>query len=196
MIFTINCFLLFMYSVSINTQTPPIRFAINYRELLEKYGSIELPIDLSQLSENEDYYITVGGVSRMMIGLSREANFKKVRWVSLGPGCPPSVNMLGMEVHFVDLEPNKLVKYTNFKEGIYKECHGLGKYEVVPEEYVAYAEYNWKSTEKLLEFLNDTDIYFINDFQQLLVGGTIGPSAPAILWFHIPFVSEKLSKKS
>ncbi|MCY0859670.1 MAG: glycosyltransferase family 4 protein [Sulfolobaceae archaeon] len=184
-----------MYSVAINTQTPPIRFLLNYKEILEKYGFTELPLDISQLTENEDYYITVGGVSRMMISLAKEANFSKVRWVSLGPGYPPSIKMLDFEVHFVDMDPKRLVKYTNFKEGIYNECHRLNKYDIKPEEYAAYAEYNWKSTEKLLEFLSDTDIYFINDFQQLLVGGLIGPSAPAVLWFHIPFVPENLSRK-
>ncbi|WP_338598217.1 glycosyltransferase family 4 protein [Sulfolobus tengchongensis] len=183
-----------MSSVSINTQTPPIRFTLTYKDLLEKYGYLEPPIDLSLLS-NEDYHISVGGVAKMMLSLIDARFFGKTRWVSLGPGYPPSVKMGDSEVHFVDLDPKSLANYTRFKEGIYNESHGLGKYEIVGQEYIAYANYNWLSAQKLLEFYKDTDIYFINDFQQLLVGGIIGPSAPAVLWYHIPFVPENLSKK-
>jgi Glycosyltransferase len=183
-----------MFSVAINTQTPPIRFTLTYRDLLEKYGYLEPPIDLGLLS-NEDYHTSVGGVAKMMLSLINANAFSKSRWVSLGPGYPPSVKMTSTEVHFVDLEAKSLANYTRFKEGLYNEAHGLGKYELVGEEYIAYANYNWLSAQKLLEFYKDTDIYFINDFQQLLVGGIIGPSAPAVLWYHIPFVPENLSKK-
>ncbi|AOL16386.1 glycosyl transferase [Sulfolobus sp. A20] len=183
-----------MSSIAINTQTPPIRFTITYRDILEKYGYLDLPIDLSMLS-NEDYHVSVGGVAKMMLALINTRNFSRVRWVSLGPGYPPSVRMQDIDVHFVDLEPKSLANYTKFKEAIYNESHGLGRYEIVGEEYIAYANYNWLSAQKLLEFYKDTDIYFINDFQQLLVGGIIGPSAPAVLWYHIPFVPENLSKR-
>jgi glycosyltransferase involved in cell wall biosynthesis len=183
-----------MFSVSINTQTPPVRFAITYRDMLEKYGYLDLPIDLEALNP-EDYHVSVGGVARMMLSLIEANTFKKARWVSLGPGYPPSVKIKGVEVHFVDLEPEVLARYTRFKEGLYNESHGLGKYELVGEDYIAYAYYNWLSAQKLLEFYKDTDVYFINDFQQLLVGGVIGPSAPAVLWYHIPFVPENLSRK-
>ncbi|MEM0304646.1 MAG: glycosyltransferase family 4 protein [Saccharolobus sp.] len=181
-----------MFNVTLNTQTPPIRFTLTYKDLLEKYSYLDLPIDLNMLS-SEDYHISVGGVAKMMLGLI--GSFNKTRWVSLGPGYPPSVKMQQVELHFVDLDPKSLAKYTRFKEGIYNESHGLSKYNIVGEEYIAYANYNWLSAQKLLEFYNDTDVFFINDFQQLLVGGIIGPSAPAVLWYHIPFVPEILSKR-
>ncbi|TRM83414.1 glycosyl transferase, partial [Sulfolobus sp. F3] len=57
-----------MSSIAINTQTPPIRFTITYRDILEKYGYLDLPIDLSMLS-NEDYHVSVGGVAKMMLAL-------------------------------------------------------------------------------------------------------------------------------
>ncbi|MEM0165643.1 MAG: glycosyltransferase family 4 protein, partial [Saccharolobus sp.] len=179
-------------NVTLNTQTPPIRFTLTYKDLLEKYSYLDLPIDLNMLS-SEDYHISVGGVAKMMLGLI--GSFNKTRWVSLGPGYPPSVKTQQIELHFVDLDPKSLAKYTRFKEGIYNESHGLSKYNIVGEEYIAYANYNWLSAQKLLEFYNDTDVFFINDFQQLLVGGIIGPSAPAVLWYHIPFVPEILSKR-
>ncbi|BFH74115.1 glycosyltransferase family 4 protein [Sulfurisphaera javensis] len=181
-----------MFSVAINTQTPPIRFRYTYRDLVDKYGFLQFPIDVSLLDPS-DYYVSVGGVAKMMLSLSKK--FKKVRWVSLGPGYPPEIKFKDLEIYFVDLNPKDLQGYTRFKEGIYNEAHGIYKYEIQPEDYIAYATYNWLSAQKLLEFFKDTDIYFINDFQQLLIGGIIGPSAPAVLWYHIPFVPEYLSPK-
>jgi len=181
-----------MVSVAINTQTPPIRFRQTYRDLVEKYGYLELPIDLSTI-DSSDYYISVGGVAKMMMAILNK--FSKARWVSLGPGYPPEVIYNRKEFYFIDVQPETLKGYTEFKEGIYNESHGLTKYEIQPFHYISYADYNWLSAKKLLQFYKDTDIYFINDFQQLLVGGIIGPSAPAVLWYHIPFIPEILSRK-
>jgi glycosyltransferase involved in cell wall biosynthesis len=182
-----------MFAVSINTQTPPIRFRQTYRDLIEKYSYLQLPLDLSVL-DSGDYYISVGGVAKMMMGILNK--FDRVKWVSLGPGYPPEVKFSeSVYFYFVDLDPVTLQGYTRFKEGIYNESHGISKYEIKPEDYISYTEYNWLSAKKLLEFYKDTDVYFINDFQQLLVGGIIGPSAPAVLWYHIPFVPENLSPK-
>lgn len=180
--------------VAVNTQTPPIRFRLTYRDLLEKYGYLDVPINLSNLSE-DDYNISVGGVAKMMLAYLRKASVTNPKWVALGPGYPPSVIMDNIKVSFVDLDPITLSKYTRFKEGIYNESHGVSKYSIIGEDYIAYATYNWLSAQKLLEYYTDTDVYFINDFQQLLVGGIIGPSAPAILWYHIPFVPEKLNDR-
>ncbi|ARM76636.1 glycosyltransferase family 4 protein [Acidianus manzaensis] len=180
--------------IAINTQTPPIRFKLTYKDILEKYGYIDLPIKLSDLGD-EDYYISVGGVSKMMLAYLKNSIFESAKWVALGPGYPPSVTMDNIEVSFIDLDPITLSKYTKFKEGIYNESHGISRYSLKGEEYIAYATYNWLSAQKLLEYYSDVDVYFINDFQQLLVGGIIGPSAPAVLWYHIPFVPEKINDR-
>jgi len=180
--------------ISINSQTPPVRFTLTYKDLIEKYGDLEIPVDLSFLSR-EDYHVSVGGVSKMMINLLKRSYFNKKRWVSLGPGYPPEVIMDKVELSFVNMDPKPLSLYTKFKEGIYNESHNVSKYQIEGSEYIAYVEYNWKSAQKLLEHYNDTDVFFINDFQQLVVGGIIGPSAPAVLWYHIPFVPENLSHR-
>jgi len=183
-----------MVSIAINSQTPPIRFKLTYRDILEKYGEMRLPISINELSE-DDYSFTVGGVSKMMTSLLIKGNFKLKKWISLGPGYPPSIKLSDIEIEFIDLDADVLRDYTRFKEGIYNEAHGVGKYNIIPKEYIAYAKYNWISAEKLLEFYQDIDIYLINDFQQLLVGGIIGSSAPAILWYHIPFIPNILSER-
>lgn len=183
-----------MDSILINTQTPPIRLNLTYEEILEKYSFSTEAIDVSYLNI-EDYQITVGGVSNMMFDYLDSQNLKLKRWVSLGPKYPPKMKIKDIELHFIDLDVEKISGYTKFKEGIYNESHGLGSYEVIAENYIGYAKYNWNTAEKLLEFYNDTDVYFVNDFQQLLVGAIIGPSAPVVLWYHIPFVPENMSDK-
>ncbi|MCH1770031.1 MULTISPECIES: glycosyltransferase family 4 protein [Metallosphaera] len=180
--------------IAINTQTPPIRFNFTYKELLERYGEVLIPLDLSSLSD-QDYQISVGGVARMMMSLVKTSGFERSRWVALGPGYPPQAVLEGIDIHFIDLPPTLLSSYTRFKEGLYNEAHGMYNYNIVGSDYIAYASYNWHSALKLLEFYSDTDVYLINDFQQLLVGGIIGPSAPAVLWYHIPFVPERLSDR-
>ena len=49
----------------VNTQTPLVRFKLNYEEILEKYGYLYEPINLKDLVENEDYQFTPGGVAEM-----------------------------------------------------------------------------------------------------------------------------------
>lgn len=184
-----------MISITINTQTPPIRFNLNYQDLLSKYGYLELPIQLEYLDPS-DYHVAVGGVAKMMIGLLRNIKFSKSRWVALGPGYPPAVKFMDTEVHFVDPPTNILSSYTRFKECIYNESHNISSCNIISSrDYLGYANYNWISAQKLLEFYDETDVYLINDFQQLLVGGIIGPSAPAVLWYHIPFIPQYLNPR-
>ncbi|MGC9116900.1 MAG: glycosyltransferase family 4 protein [Conexivisphaera sp.] len=175
-----------MLRVTLNSQTPPVRFNLTYQQLMEKYGELELPVDVSRL-DPWDYQMTVGGVSRMMLQLVRFLGLSPV-WVSLGPGYPPSARLGEVTVKYVDLGPRDLAGFTAFKEGIYAESHGLSSYDFDPREFISYTVYNWESTRLLLEELGGTDVYLVNDFQQLLVGGMIGPSAPAVLWYHIPLV--------
>ncbi|MFP3308601.1 MAG: glycosyltransferase family 4 protein [Nitrososphaeria archaeon] len=182
-----------MLRVTINSQTPPVRFNITYQQMIEKYGELDLPVDISRL-DPWDYQATVGGVSRMMIQLSRFLGISPT-WVSLGPGYPPSARFGDILVRYVDLGPRDLAGFTSFKEGIYGESHGLLKYEFDPRDYISYTMYNWESAKLLLDELDRTDVYLVNDFQQLLVGGIIGPSAPAVLWYHIPLVPEHLGPR-
>ncbi|RLE49218.1 MAG: glycosyltransferase family 1 protein [Candidatus Methanomethylicota archaeon] len=181
--------------VSINSQTPPVKFNLDYSGLLEKYGVLEVPVDLNALDKT-DYQLSVGGVPRMLLQLIDKSDFELVRWVALGPKYPPIVKLKdNLMVYFVSLDAATISGYVKFKEGVYNEAHGLAKYNIKPREYLSYADYNWHCAQRLLKFLDDTDVYFINDFQQLLVGGIIGPSAPAVFWYHIPFVPEMMSPR-
>ncbi|RLE49626.1 MAG: glycosyltransferase family 1 protein, partial [Candidatus Methanomethylicota archaeon] len=181
--------------VSINSQTPPVKFSLDYSGLLEKYGVLEVPVDLSSLDKT-DFQLSVGGVPRMLLQLIDKSDFEFVRWVALGPKYPPIVKVKdNLMVYFVSLDIATISGYIKFKEGIYNEAHGLAKYNIKPREYLSYAYYNWYCAQRLLRFLDDTDVYFVNDFQQLLVGGIIGPSAPVVFWYHIPFIPEIMSPR-
>ncbi|BCU66915.1 glycosyl transferase [Sulfolobales archaeon HS-7] len=178
----------------INSQSPPVRFRLTYQELLEKYGELSIPVRISEL-EPEDYQVAVGGVPRMMLQLISKPVFSKTRWVALGPGYPSEIDMTDFMFYPVSPEPHTLKLYTRFKEGLYNESHGISSYVISAEDYLAYMNYNFLSANTMLRFRDDTDIYFVNDFQQLLIGNIIGPAAPVVLWYHIPIVPEKLDQK-
>jgi glycosyltransferase involved in cell wall biosynthesis len=183
----------------VNSQTPFIKFLLSYPELLEKYGKLSNPVKLSDLVENEDYQYSPGGVTAMLYPLLKRMQAKDIIdnpiWVSLGSNAPRHVLVDGIRLHHVQLPEGDLSRYANFKESIWGEIHQVSKLELKPEDYEAFIRYNWLSAQIMLKMLRDTDLYFIHDFQQLLTGGLIGPSAPAILQWHIPFRLDSVSPK-
>ncbi|RLG92599.1 MAG: glycosyltransferase family 1 protein [Candidatus Hecatellales archaeon] len=183
----------------VNTQTPLVRFKLNYEEILEKYGYLYEPINLKDLVENEDYQFTPGGVAEMTYAILKRFMVRGLvsspKWVSLNPNAPLEVFHEGVHIYNVQLPSFYVPRYTGFKEGIWREIHGLGKMEIRKEEYEAYAYYNWLCTQTMLKFLPDIDIFWIHDFQQLQVGSMIGPSAPTIFRWHIPFKLEHVSPR-
>ena len=188
------------FKLCVNTQTPLIRFKLSYSELFEKYGVLAEPLDLLSLKEGVDYDSSPGGVTAMVFPavkrLIQQGIVNHARWISLAPNAPSKVEFDGIHFQNIWLEQDQLAKYANFKEGIWNEIHGLGKLKFIPQEYEAYVNYNWLCSKLMLSMLSDTDLFWIHDFQQLLVGNLIGPSAPAILRWHIPFnlasVSDRL----
>ncbi len=183
----------------VNSQTPFVKFLHSYPELLEKYGNLGNPVKLSNLEENEDYQFSPGGVTAMVYPLLRRMQKKNIIdnpiWVSLGSNAPKEVLIDSLKLYHVQLPERDLQRYANFKESIWGEIHRISKLELKPEEYEAFIRYNWLSAQIMLKMLRDTDLYFIHDFQQLLTGGLLGPSAPAILQWHIPFRLDSVSPK-
>jgi glycosyltransferase involved in cell wall biosynthesis len=185
--------------ICVNSQTPFVKFLLSSQELLDKYGLFPFPVRLEDLSPGIDYQYTPGGVTAMLYPLLErmhaQAMISDPVWVCLGSGAPEEVLVDRLRLYHVQLSAGDLSKYANFKEAIWNEIHGVGVFEIKPEEYEAFVRYNWKSSEIMLKLLRDTDLYFIHDFQQLLTGGLIGPSAPAVLQWHIPFRIESVSPK-
>lgn len=185
--------------VCLNSQTPPVRFKLGYGELLDKYGDLDEPVELGKLEEGVDYEFTPGGVTAMVYPLLRrmkeEGIVSNPIWVSLGPNAPQQVILDGIRLYNIQIPVQDLGLYSNFKEGIWREIHELGKMTLDVREYEAYTRYNWLCAQAMLEMLQDIDLFYIHDFQQLQVGGLIGPSAPALFRWHIPFDLEHVSAK-
>ncbi len=186
--------------ICVNSQTPVIRFKLTLDELMEKYGKIEDPVAPQNLEEGVDYDFSPGGVTAMVYPMLKRllqtGRVSKAYWVSLGVNFPPRVLMDGIIVSHVEIETGALKRYTAYKERLWNELHGLGEGKFEELDYFAYVKYNTSNVEKLLELVGDVDLFDIQDFQQLLVGGLIGPSAPAVLRWHVPFSPESLSQKT
>jgi glycosyltransferase involved in cell wall biosynthesis len=185
--------------ICVNSQTPFLKFLLPYSELLEKYDMLSSPVKMEELTPDIDYQFSPGGVTAMIYPLLRRMQRKNIIedpiWVSLGSNAPSELLVDHIRVYHVQLPEYDMQKYANFKESIWNEIHGIGKFQIRPEEYEAFIRYNWLSTQLMLKLLRDTDLYFIHDFQQLLTGSLIGPSAPAVLQWHIPFRLEQVSSK-
>lgn len=163
---------------------------MSMEELLIKYGEADC-MDVEAM-DAEDYQKSPGGVTAMVgpmvSSLMRSGGFSSVRWVSFNPSAPPCFVASGIENHSVYMPSEKVPLYTNFKESLWNEIHGISKMRLDRAEYEAFASFNWAVAEKLMAFLNDTDVYWVHDFQLMLVSNIIGPSAPVVYQWHIPFV--------
>ncbi|MEM0321932.1 MAG: glycosyltransferase family 4 protein [Thermoprotei archaeon] len=180
--------------VCVNSQTPFIRFNLSYSELVEKYGVLDDPVDLKMLEQGVDYDFSPGGVTAMVYPLIRnllnEGYFSSAYWVSLGVDYPPNIRVDNILLSHVELEDKYRRDYASFKERLWAEIHGFGEHDFLLPGYSAYVHYNSVNAQKLLEYVGKVDLFEVEDFQQLLVGQLIGPSAPAILRWHVPFVPE------
>ena len=183
----------------INSQTPLVRFKQSYAQLLDKYGTAMALLRLEKLKEGVDYEYSPGGVTAMIYPAVKKmlshGYIGKPSWISLGPGAPERMSTRDATIYNVGLDQDRLLRYANFKEGIWNEIHGIDRPSFKPEEYEAYVQYNWLCAKIMLEMLKDIDIFWIHDFQQLLLGNLIGPSAPAVLRWHIPFRIDHVSER-
>lgn len=176
-------------NLCINSQTPLVRFKLQYAELLEKYGDLPDPVPLEMLVEGEDYEISPGGVPKIVYPLMNkmiEKNLvEKAQWVSLNPIGPERVSTGKILVHNVSLEPGELPAYTRMKERLWEEVHDLERHKIGPQEFAAYAKYNWLCATKMFELL-PVDVFYIHDFQQLQLGNMLGLAGPTVFRWHIP----------
>jgi len=182
-------------NLCINSQTPLIRFKLQYTELLEKYGDLPDPLPLDMLIEGEDYEINPGGVPKIvypsMERMIRENIVDNAYWVSLNPVGPERVVAGKIRVHNISLAPHEVPAYTHMKERIWEEIHDIERHKISPSDFAAYAKYNWLCATKMFE-LSPIDIFYIHDFQQLQVGNMLGLSAPTLFRWHIPLDLSKV----
>ncbi len=179
------------YKIGLVTQTPIIKFNRDF--------SKSKRLNLGEISNN-DYQYTVGGVSNMERVLIREFikdNFaKKIYWFSLNPNAPDIIN-IDKYIRIINLKPYSkyLRNYTEFKEILWNNIHSISSEEFSVDSYLGYLNHNWIFTKKILENAGNFDIYYIHDFQQLMMGSMIGPIKPALLRWHVPFIPENFTEK-
>jgi len=167
--------------ICVNTQSPPVG---------PRPGARAPSAGVWRLGR--DYDPQLGGVVPMMRALIRSGGTgwlrRPVRWIALGgPGIPEEVTTdEGYTLDTVQLPDATRRRYNRFKEAIWRSFHGPRGFVPSTADYPAFVEYSHRTSLKLLERIDEHDLFFINDFQQILVGGLIGPSAPALLRWHIP----------
>ena len=176
--------------ICIVTQTPLLRFKLQYGELLEKYASLPDPAPFKCLEEGVDYEFAPGGVPKMVYPLQRlmieNGLIDGAHWISLNTMGPERILVEDILIHSITLEQKYVAPYTRLKERLWAETHNIERRPVGAVEFSAYARYNWLCAEKMFELL-PIDIFYIHDFHQLLVGNMIGLAAPTVFRWHIPF---------
>lgn len=182
-------------NLCINSQTPLIRFKLQYAELLEKYGELPDPVRIDALIEGEDYEMSPGGVPKLVCPLMnrmiKENLIENAHWVSLNPMGPERVAAGKILIHNISLGSREVPAYSRMKERIWEEIHDLERHQVGPEEFAVYAKYNWLCATKMFELL-PIDVFYIHDFQQLQIGNMIGLAAPTVFRWHIPLDLSKV----
>lgn len=171
-----------MIRLCITSQTPPTQPIVPHR-----------PSRAAVWQLNRDYVPNVGGVVPMMRALLRTSTGRWVapdpRWVALGsPGLPQEYRVdEGYTVETVPLGAELRARYIRFKDAVWRSFHGpWGLEPFASADYRAYVQYNHQTAQQLLRHRGAYDLFYVNDFQLLLVGGLVGAAAPAILRWHIP----------
>src|SRR3989338_4877512 len=154
---------------------------------------------------SQSFYPNIGGVSTYLLNLAKGLIQRGNEVIEVHLRTPNELTedtIKGIRVHRIPKTPlrDELLKgYSNFKERIYKECHGEGEFfkkePLITYGYDEYHQINFslgKQIEELLEE-NPTEIVHIHDFQLLLIYRNIPRGIPIILTWHIPFI-DSISK--
>jgi len=186
-------------SLCVGSQTPPIRFKIDPDMLFEKYGDLSKPVPIKALAEGEDFDYTPGGVTGMVAPLLqrmyREEKIRTPHWVAINPMGPEMATFGGIVLHRIEMEPHEMAGYGYFKEAMWKNVHGLEQTWVPCRQFADYALFNWLYAKKMMDLHSEIefDLFYVHDFQLLLVGSMTGPAARKIFRWHIPLDLTKMT---
>jgi glycosyltransferase involved in cell wall biosynthesis len=170
-----------MIELCISTQTPPLN-----------PGPAGPPGRGETWVLGRHYTPQLGGVVPMMRSLLRYSRGRWIGrtplWVALGgKGLPRNIRTSeGYSVETVSLSPEERKGYGRFKERLWRSFHGPRGLTPEPRDYPDFVTYSYRAALALLRHLTRYDLFFINDFQQLLLGGLVGAAAPTLLQWHIP----------
>jgi glycosyltransferase involved in cell wall biosynthesis len=165
----------------VNTQTPPLR-------PVGEPGDRNRPV----WRLHKEFETNLGGVVPMMRALihsGRTAGLSgETSWVALGAtGLPAHVRTNdGYTLDTFEVPDDARRRYGRFKEAIWRSFHGPRGFRPSLSDYPGFVDYSARAALALLPKVADHDLLYVNDFQQVLVGGLIGSAAPALLRWHIP----------
>ncbi|MEA1905019.1 MAG: glycosyltransferase family 4 protein [Candidatus Hadarchaeota archaeon] len=185
-------------SLCVSSQTPYVRFKVSSEDLYDKYGDIPEPLPLDMLTESEDFVYAPGGVTRLIPPLLRALYKRKLiekpHWVSLNPLGPEKAVSGGMILHSVEMSPRESTRYGRFKEALWKNIHGVEQTPIPKDYFPGYALFNWLVAKKMLDLHDeyDFDLFYVHDFQLLLAGSMLGPTAPRVFRWHIPIDMQEM----
>ncbi len=156
---------------------------------------------LRALLEGEDFDYTPGGVTGMVAPMLqwmyKEEKIRAPHWVAINPMGPAMTSFGGIVLHRIEMEPHELAGYGYFKEAMWKNVHGLERTWIPRRHFADYALFNWLYAKKIMDLHSEIefDLFYVHDFQLLLVGSMTGPSARKIFRWHIPLDMNKMTPK-
>jgi len=187
-------------SLCVSSQTPPIRFKLDPDALFEKYGDLSKPMQLKMLLEGEDFVYTPGGVTGMVAPMLqwmyRANKIRRPHWVAINPLSPEMTSFGGIVLHRIELEFHEMASYGHFKETMWRNVHGMEQTWISRRHFVDYALFNWHYAKKMMDLHAEInfDMFYVHDFQLLLVGSMTGPVTRKIFRWHIPLDMTKMTR--
>ena len=183
--------------ICVSSQTPLVQF-LRPATTAAHYRPKDGAVNLGELIEGVDYRFSPGGVTRMVLPLVQrlvsEGIVAEVHWVSLNPSAPPIVRLPGVTLYNLSLESERLSSYGEAKEVIWGTIHGTASASGAEElfwsdRFTEYGFYNRRAAELIrrLDSVQDFDLFYIHDFQQLPLGEMLQSLKPKVLRWHIPF---------
>jgi len=188
-------------SLCVSSQTPPIRFKLDPDALFEKYGDLSKPMQLKMLLEGEDFVYTPGGVTGMVAPMLqwmyKTDKIRRPHWVAINPLSPEMTSFGGIVLHRIKLELHELAGYGHFKEAMWRNVHGMEQTWISRRHFADYALFNWRYAKKMMDLHAEInfDMFYVHDFQLLLVGSMTGPVTQKIFRWHIPLDMNKMTPK-
>lgn len=180
------------FRLAVNTQTPLVRLRQDSLLTLDH-------VHLDDLAPEQDYKLTAGGVTRMLLPMLRRGlttgRLAAAEWVALGGGPNhPSIRMPeGFTLRFVGVDPGTRRGYARAKEHAWALLNSMRPPEdTLPDSawtaFLQYQRLSARELERSVVRMGGADTLYVHDFQQMGVAGEwAGARIPRVFHLHTPF---------
>jgi len=120
---------------------------------------------------------------------------RRPHWIAINPLSPEMTSFGGIVLHRIELEFHEMASYGHFKEAMWRNVHGLEQTWIPRRHFADYALFNWRYAKKMMDLHAEInfDLFYVHDFQLLLVGSMTGPATRKIFRWHIPLDMNKIN---